>query len=74
MGLCVCVCVCVQAVSFVTSSGQVHEPWENYGEDLGVTVKFLGTKVTCTKFDLILRVIDCTVTISFGVCLVLWLF
>jgi hypothetical protein len=42
---CVCVCVCVQKVSFATSSGQVLEPWENYGEDLGVIVKFLGTKV-----------------------------
>jgi len=44
--MCVFVFVCVQTVSFVISSGQAHEPWGNYGEDLGVTVKFLGNKST----------------------------
>jgi hypothetical protein len=34
-------------------------------------VKLLGTKVPC---DLMLRVLDCIVTISLGVYLVLWLF
>jgi hypothetical protein len=26
------VCVCVDRVSFVTSSGQIHEPWERYND------------------------------------------
>jgi hypothetical protein len=26
--VCVCVCVCEQSVSFVRSSGQIHEWWE----------------------------------------------
>ena len=37
-------------------------------------MKFLGTKVPCTLGDFILRALDCTVTISFGVYLVLKLF
>ena len=40
----------------------------------GVTLKFSRTKVPCTLGDLSLRVLDCIVTISFGVYLVLWLF
>jgi hypothetical protein len=36
--------------------------------------KFSGTKVPCTLGWPLLRVLDCIVTISFGVYLVLWLF
>jgi len=37
-------------------------------------VKVLGKKYYVHESDLILRVLDCIVTISFGVYLVLWLF
>jgi hypothetical protein len=37
-------------------------------------VKFLGTKNRDHDGELILRVLDCIVTILFGVYLVLWLF
>jgi len=39
-------------------------------------VKCEGTKLICkvSLGELTLRVLDCVVTVSFGVCLVLWLF
>ena len=37
-------------------------------------MKFLGTNYHAHYSDLILRVLECIVTISFGVYLVLWLF
>jgi hypothetical protein len=37
-------------------------------------VKFWETKVISTLGDLIMKVLDCIVTISFGVYLVMWLF
>jgi hypothetical protein len=36
--------------------------------------EFWGTKSTVHYGDIILRVLDCVVTVLYGVCLVLWLF
>jgi hypothetical protein len=44
-----------------------------FSEMKRVTVKFLGTKYRVHWGFLILRVLGCIVTVSFGVDLVLWL-